>query len=535
VPRVLDAAALRDWCTAGRLALARSRDEIDALNVYPVPDGDTGTNLLLTVESAEAAVLADLPVDGAPGDVRAAARAMAHGALLGARGNSGVLLSQLLRGVSEALAEAEQADARALAAGLVRGAQQARAAVTEPAEGTLLTVAEAGAAGAQRAADAGEGLGGVVRAARQEAEAALAGTTAQLAALREAGVVDAGGRGWVVLLRALEPVVTGQACAAPVEAAPRARGALVAAREAGSPAYAYEVQYLLAGADEVAADRLRAVLRGLGDCVVVVGGGPASPGLLRVHAHVDDVGAAVEAGVEAGRPSQISVTRFLDAAAPAARAVVAVTAGEGLARLCTGAGATVVAGGRGARPSAEDLLAAVRATGAPAVVLLPDDAAGAGTADAAAVAARGQGLDVRVVPARSPVQALAALAVADPGRPFADDVAAMAAAAAAVRTGEVVRAATSASTSAGLCLPGDALGVVDGVVVIVGADVAWVAGGLVDRLLPGADLLTLVVGAQAPAGLADALGARARAAAPGVEVVVVDGGQSPHLLLVGAE
>ena len=531
--RVLDAAALRDWCSASRSALARCRDEIDALNVYPVPDGDTGTNLLLTVESVEAAVLAD----GAATDVRTAARAMAHGALMGARGNSGVLLSQLLRGVSEALGEAPQADARALAAGLVRGAEQARAAVAEPVEGTLLTVAAAAGAAAQQAAVAGEGLGGVVRAARQAAETALAGTTAQLAALRDAGVVDAGGRGWVVVLRALEPVVTGEECADPVEPAPpRVRTALVAAREAGSPEYAYEVQYLLAGADEPAADRLRAVLGGLGDCVVVVGGGSASPGMFNVHVHVNDVGAALEAGVDAGRPSRITVTRFEDAAAPAARrAVVAVAAGEGLARLCAEAGATVVPGGRGARPSADDLLAAVRAAGAPAVALLPDDAAGAQAATEAAVAARDEGLDVRVVPVRSPVQGLAALAVADASRPFAEDVAAMTAAAGAVRTGEVVRAATSASTSAGLCLPGDALGVVDGAVVLVGADVSWVARGLVDRLLPGADLLTLVVGAQAPYGLGESLAARAREAAPGTEVVVVDGGETAHLLLVGAE
>ena len=534
--RVLDAAALRAWCTAGRSALAAARQEIDDLNVFPVPDGDTGTNLLLTLEHVEAAVLAD-----GTADLPAAARAAASGALLGARGNSGVLLSQLLRGLAEAWADsAEGADAAGLAEGLELGARQARAAVGEPVEGTLLTVAAAAGSAARQAAAGGGDLAATACAAREAAEAALAGTTAQLAALRAAGVVDAGGRGWVVLLRALEEVVTGKRAPAPAVPAPARRGPFVAAREAGGPEPAYEVQYLLSGADEEGAARLREVLAGLGDCVVVVGAGDAAPGLLTVHVHVDDVGAAVEAGLDAGRPSRIRVTRFEDpapgpGAPPPTRAVVAVCAGEGLGRLHAEAGATVVPGHRRAPASAEDLRAAVRATGASEVALLPGDAAGAAAATAAAVAAREDGLDVRVVPMRSPVQGLAALAVADATRPFAEDLAAMTAAAAAVRAGEVVRAAEQATTSAGLCLPGDALAVVDGEVVLVGAEIGWVARGLLDRLLTGAELLTLVLGQEAPAGLADALTAHAQRTAPGAQVVVVDGGGATPVLLVGAE
>ena len=534
MPRVLDAAALRDWCTAGRAALAAARTEIDGLNVFPVPDGDTGTNLLLTVESVEAAVLAA----GLDAGVPAVARAMAHGALMGARGNSGVLLSQLLLGVAEALGAAAQADAAALAAGLVSGAEQARAAVAEPAEGTLLTVATAAGAAALVGAAAGQGLEHVVRVAREAAEAALARTPEQLPVLRRAGVVDAGGRGWVVLLRALEAVVTGRECADAASGPAAGRpGVLRAARQAGSPAYAYEVQYLLATTDEAAVGRLRGVLGGLGDCVVVVGGGAASPGTYNVHVHVDDVGAAFEAGLDAGRPSRITVTRFEDAPLVPApgRRVVAVCAGDGLARLYAAAGARVVRGGGAARPSVADLLDAVLATGAAEVVLLPDDDAVLSTAQAAAEAARAHEVAARVVPTGSAVQGLAALAVADEGRPLGEDVAAMTAAAAATRTGAVVRAVTSASTSAGLCLPGDALGLLDGAVAVVGAEVPWVARGVVDRLLPGTDLLTLVVGADAPHGLGEALAAHARHGAPGVEVVLVDGGSATHVLLVGAE
>ena len=544
--RVLDAAALRAWCAAGSRALAGARDEIDDLNVYPVPDGDTGTNLLLTFEAVRAAAEA---VPGAD-DLPATVRAMAQGALLGARGNSGVLLSQLLRGLADALSGGSGGAAE-LARGLVRGAERAHEAVAVPAEGTLLTVAAEAAQGAvDAAAVLGTGLAGVVGAAREAAERALVRTTEQLPALRRAGVVDAGGRGWVVLLQALERVVTsGGAPADPgrgepgdPEAAPRRdRSALVAAREAGSPEYAYEVQYLLSGADEGAAQRLRGALTGLGDSVVVVGAGSAeagAPDLLHVHVHVNDVQAAVDAGARAGRPSQVTVTRFEDQVEgppSAGRAVVVVCAGEGLARLCADAGARVLDRGPGVRPPVPDVLAGVRAAGAVEVAVLPDDEQAAAAATAAAVTARADGLDVRVVPTGSPLQALAALAVADARRPFADDVAAMAAAAAGTRSGSVVLAVTGASTSAGLCLPGDALGLLEGRVVLVGAEVGWVARGLVDRLLPGADLLTLVVGEGAPPGLAASTAARARESSPGVEVVVVEGGPASHPLLLGAE
>ena len=207
--QVLDAAAVRRWCSAACVDLAAARSEIDDLNVYPVPDGDTGTNLLLTMESVQSAVQA------APQDRASTLRAMAHGALMGARGNSGVILSQLLRGLAEVLED--DGSPAAVRRALGRAAELAYAAVSRPVEGTLLTVA-------RECAEAVAGLDGdlaeVVRTARAAAAASLARTPELLPALEAAGVVDAGGRGLCVLLEALERVVTGECADVPGGPAP---------------------------------------------------------------------------------------------------------------------------------------------------------------------------------------------------------------------------------------------------------------------------------------------------------------------------
>jgi hypothetical protein len=524
VLQALDAAAIRRWCEDGRSALAAARLEIDGLNVFPVPDGDTGTNLLLTVESVVAAV-------GVAGQERpAVAAALARGALMGARGNSGVILSQLLRGVAEVLADGP-VDGPGMQRALGRGADLAYAAVAAPVEGTLLTVARS-AADAAAVCEAAT-LADVLAAACSGARSALTLTQQQLPALTQAGVVDAGGRGWVVLLEALAAVVTGLA---PIEGRPEPTPPAAVAATCSGPGYsgpAYEVQYLLEGATEAAVGRLRETLSGLGDSLAVVCG----DGLHNVHVHVDDIGAAIEAGLRAGRPSQISVTRFADApvdaasaATPVPRAVVAVCTGDGLVRLFRQAGAVVVEGA----PTTAELLAAVQGAAAPRVVLLlgcavrPDDAA-------VVEGARAAGVEVRIVNTRSVVQGLSALAVADAAREFDDDVAAMTEAAAATRTAEVTVAVRGATTSAGVCVPGDALGVVDGTVAVVGADVGWVAVRLLERLCAGAELVTAVLGQDAPAGLADRLREHALRCCPEVELAVIDGGQPSPPVLLGAE
>ncbi|HVM29059.1 MAG TPA: DAK2 domain-containing protein [Mycobacteriales bacterium] len=542
---VLDAEAVRRWLVAAHEALAEARDEIDDLNVYPVPDGDTGTNLLLTMESVVQAVEGAVGDGGGKASLSDVVEAMARGALMGARGNSGVILSQLLRGLADALSEpAAPGSAAHVQRGLTRAAELAYAAVATPVEGTLLTVARecAEAAAAVRSG----GLAAVVEEAHRAATASLARTPDLLPQLEAAGVVDAGGRGLCVLLGALERVVTGAEAptSAPQLLVPRDRSGLARARESGSDEYAYEVQYLLTGADEAAVESLKVTLSGLGDSLVVVG----ADDLYNVHVHVNDVGGAVEAGVEAGRPSRITVTRFADQAGegvdglpvmnerPAARSVVAVAPGAGLSSLFETSGALVVQGGPTSNPSTGELLDAVRRSGGAEVVLLPNDGNTIAVASAAGRAARDEGVSVAVVPTRSVLQGLAALAVADPERSFADDVASMAEAAGSTRWAEVTTAVRESMTMAGVCRPGDVLGLIEGDVVLIGDDVEKVAVELLDRMLDGGgELVTVVTGQDAPDGAADRLVEHVERSRPAVEAVAYQGGQPHYPLLLGVE
>ncbi|WP_107078919.1 Dak phosphatase, partial [Micromonospora sp. MH33] len=369
---------------------------------------------------------------------------------------------------------------------------------------------------------------------------ALARTPEQLPALARAGVVDAGGRGLCLLLDALVEVVTGESPPRPAPAPPAVRPPATAVRETGSPAYAYEVQYLLDATDEAVA-RLRGELDGLGDSMVIVGDGGPGGGTWNVHVHVNDVGAAVEAGVVAGRPHRITVTRFADQVAPAAplpaplpdgRAAVVVATGAGIADLFGAEGAIVVP----ANPSTGELLDAIRATAAARVVVLPNDPNTQSVASAAAREAHRLGVKVSVVPTRSPVQALAALAVRDPKRRFEDDVIAMAEAAGACRYAEVCHASKEALTVAGPCRPGDVLALVEGEVHLIGADLLDTCTAMVDRMLGGGgELVTLLCGADAPAGLADRVREHVERSWPFVEVQAYEGGQPHYPLLVGVE
>ncbi|MFC8078371.1 DAK2 domain-containing protein [Streptomyces sp. NPDC057307] len=562
VPQTLDAAAVRTWCSLALDALGRDREEIDAINVYPVADGDTGTNLYLTVESAARAVEAvfDAHATGTSvPDLPDTVRAMAHGALIGARGNSGTILAQLLRGMAEVLGEAgagsdgagDEDGAAAedggnhLARALRRAAELAREAVAHPVEGTILTVASAAAAAAAR--PPGDGRGGdgaaygdgaAVHAAYAGARVALAATPGQLAVLGRAGVVDAGGRGLLAVLAALVEAVTGDA---PSPVAPGARPhelpAVVESCDADdSPAGpAFEVIYLLE-TDEAGIARVRRRLDALGDSLVVVGG----DGLWNVHVHVDDAGAAVEAGVEAGRPYRIRITHFGAAAGHqrerAQRAVVAVVPGEGLAGLCAEAGATTVLARPGEPPASGELVDAIRRAHAHEVVLLPNDAELRHTAAAAAEQARDEGIRVALIPTRAAVQGIAALAVHAPDRRFDEDVVAMTSAAGATRYAELAVAERQSWTMAGICQAGDLLGLIEGDVAVIGTDLAATAETVLDRMLSaGGELVTLVLGQDVPDTLAERLERYVRDGHLAVDTVVYRGGRQSVPLLIGVE
>ncbi|MFJ3928410.1 DAK2 domain-containing protein [Streptomyces sp. NPDC090022] len=540
----LDADVVRTWSSLALTALGRAREDIDAINVYPVADADTGTNLYLTAESAAREVEAACDAGHVSGTTAAASlaeavTAYAHGALIGARGNSGTILAQLLRGMADVLGVPEtagQEPGARLAHALTRAAESAYKAVAHPVEGTMLTVAGAAARAAETTAGA---PAAVARAAYDAARTALEKTPAQLAVLGRAGVVDAGGCGLVAVLGALWQALSGQEPAAdpvPGRSVPLPRPAESCAHELGGGP-AYEVIYLLEAA-EPAVDTLRARLDGLGDSLVVVGG----DGLWNVHVHVDDPGAAVEAGVEAGRPYRIRITHFADDARQRARAeraqraVVAVVPGEGLAGLCGEAGATTVLARPGEPPSAAEVADAVRRAHAREVVLLPHDAEWRRAATEAAEAARAEGVRVAVIPTRSAVQGLAALAVHDPDGSFDEDVVAMTAAAGATRYAELAVAERQSFTSAGICQAGDVLGLIDGDVAVIGAGLPETAEAVLDRMLgSGGELVTLVLGPEVPDALADRLAAYVRGGHLAVDTVTYRGGRYSAPLLIGVE
>jgi uncharacterized protein len=527
---------LRRWCDRTLQALGAAREEIDALNVYPVPDGDTGTNLYLTFEAARAALYTEDPQDEVT-----AWRALSRGALLGARGNSGVILSQLLRASAQHLAGVAEINAAELARALTAAADAGYESVGEPVEGTILTVARAAGRAATKAAKDGD-LSATIHAATDAAREALAHTPEQLETLRRAGVVDAGGRGLVVVLEAAETTLTGQR---PVTGSPS-----MGTRQIPMPVEApgddlradgpsYEVMYLL-DADDEEVPELRRTLGPLGDSLVVVGGDR----LWNVHVHVDDVGAAIEAGITAGRPYRIQVTHFAEQTAgtragrpehgAGARAVVAVAAGPGLEQVF--AEASAVRGRPGRRASTGEILAAIRSTGAREVVVLPNDSDTLTVAEAAAREARNEQIRVAVVPTRAQVQGLAALAVHEPGRSFEDDVVHMTAAAGHARHGAVTLAARDAMTMAGPCRTGDALGVVQGDFVAVGDDLTTVAVDVVDRLVGGGgEMVTLVSGDDCDPRLVEAVVRHLRESRPEVDTVVYDGGQERYPLLIAVE
>ncbi|XVS63265.1 DAK2 domain-containing protein [Actinosynnema sp. CA-299493] len=553
--QALDAVAVRQWADACVRSLDANREDIDRSNVFPVPDGDTGTNLLQTMRSALDALLRT-PVD----TVGAALSALARGALAGARGNSGVILSQVLRGLAEAVQGASTASGTSLRRALWRADELATAAVSEPVAGTVLSVLRAAAEAARDCAS--DDLDEVITVAAKAGAEALADTPRQLAVLARAGVVDAGGRGLVVLLDTLAAVITGREVEDAPVFATVPREPLTTAREDGSAEFEYEVMYLLDGlvgasgsaggagpvggagsagvGGEPDVEALKDELAAIGDCVSVVGDGA---GLWTVHVHCNDIGAAVEAGIRAGRPHRITVARFADQIAAQAprfvrdRAIVVLVEGEGVAELFRSEGAVVFEPGDGV--TAADLLAVVVSTRARQVTVLPGDPTWREPLDEAVAQAVAAGQDVVVVPTFSPVQALAALAVHSPTRRAGDDVVAMAEAAAATRRGEVAVSDREAITWVGRCRPGDLLGMVDGEVVLVEpdpADVGALACRLVDRMLAsGGELVTVLLGRAAPDGVERVLEDHLRVAHPEVELAAYPGGQRDALLTVGVE
>jgi DAK2 domain fusion protein YloV len=560
--RRLDATALHDWAHTAVGDLLRHADEINRLNVFPVADSDTGANMLFTMRSA----LVEAEPAAASGDVAEVAAALARGAADGARGNSGVILSQILRGLADVMTEAKadtdladsdlaDIDPALLAAALRHAVVLVVSAMGgEVVDGTVVSVLQAAAEAVGQAAAEGAGLAQVLIGAGEAAAIALERTPDQLPVLAEAGVVDAGGRGLLVLLDALSATVTGHAphrrayqpgpatAGHAVQSGPATAGH--AFTEAGAPQF--EVMYLVSACDSDAVDHLRGALERLGDSVALA---PSVAERYSVHVHTDDAGAAIEAGLAVGAVSKIRVSalaggRVSPGGWSRQRAVLAVIDGDGAEQLFGQEGACVV------RPdadlidpddgvSAEQLLRALVDTGAAQVMVLPNGYVSAEDLVAGCTAAIGWGIDVVALPAGSMVQGLAALAVHDPSHQAVDDGYTMARAAAGSRHGSVRLAAEKALTWAGTCEPGDGLGISGDEVVVVAEDLVAAATRLIDLLMSsGGELVTVLIGAAAETAgddIATALGAHVHRHHPGTEFSSYRTGHRGDSLLIGVE
>ena len=507
----LGADHLKSVVAGYRDALRTHQDVVNRLNVYPVPDGDTGTNMALTLESVVAEV-------EPAGDMPTVCKAISHGSLMGARGNSGVILSQILRGLADGFKASEACDGATVAAALEAAAEAAYGAVMRPVEGTILTVVKAAAAAASEAVAGGQNrLVDVLSAARAGGQAALDNTPELLPVLKQAGVVDAGGAGLMLLLDAFLQVVDGRDIPDPPPAPGGPGGAAAALAESGADMalaaahdsvsdLRYEVMYFLEAPDETI-PAFKDVWAGIGDSIVVVGG----DGIWNCHIHTDDIGAAVEAALDCGRPRKIRVTDLLeqveeerwvrDAAPddepastePVPTAVVAVATGDGIRRIFRSLGVhQIIAGGQSMNPSTAQILEAVEAAPADEVVVLPNNK------NIIPVAEQVDGLTsktVRVVRTTGIPEGFAALLEYDPEATADDNLDAMAQAAGRVVSAEVTRAVRDSDSDAGPIREGDYIGISRKGITAVAASLREAATGLLDALLQDShEILTIIEG-----------------------------------------
>ena len=521
----------RELARGALASLELSRRRIDDLNVYPVPDGDTGTNLALTargiVETLEATAVTDRPT---------LAREVTRAALMSARGNSGVILSQIVRGAAEVLGAAETIDSAAIARAFRGASDEAYRAVRKPVEGTMLTVIR------ELADAAGESAGPEVEPAEllkqlvERGEQAVARTPEQLEVLRQAGVVDAGAAGLVELVRGLASTASGEPLAEPpVREVPALESVHLEPSR-----YRYCTTFVVEG-DGLDSRALETELDRLGDSLLVVG----DPEALKIHVHTDDPGAALSLGTSVGTIEGVEIAdmhrqteqreqRLLSALpGGASRAgVVAVVAGEGNRRLFEALGAEkVIEGGQTMNPSTADLLEAVEAVAADEVVLLPNNK---NVVMAAEQASRVAGKPVHVVPTESIPAGLAALVAFHGERSAEENAAAMREAAGQVATGEVTVASRDASVDGIPVRAGNYLALLDGKTVAAGPGFEEVTRTLLDLLLAAPrDVLTVLTGEGAPPlnGVLDDLAGKH----PELEVDVHVGGQPHYPLLLSAE
>lgn len=542
----LDGADFRQLLEAGYLWLAQHHESVNALNVFPVPDGDTGTNMLLTMQSAWEEIVR---VDG--GHLGKIAQAASHGALMGARGNSGVILSQILRGMAKGLEQNTTCRADQLAHALRLAADTAYKGVVKPVEGTILTVIRLVADAAEKAAQLDHDLRFVLRRIVHTAAEAVAKTPSLLAVLAQAGVVDAGGKGLFYLLEGMARALEGEQVARETGR----QAAFAGQADALEGEYGFDIQFILQG-DNLDVDEIRRVITDMGESVLVVGDYSA----VKVHLHAAEPGHALNYGVSVGHMSRIIVENMdaqfqefvhgegagdgplagrslpFSEAQPqtAGIATVVVAPGAGLHQVFQSLGASqVLAGGQTMNPSTQELLAAVEACAAEDVIILPNNS------NIVMAAQQTKSLTpkrVHVVASKTIPQGISALIAFQPGESVEANVAAMTRALAAIDTGEITVAVRSATFDDIRVEAGEAIGLLNDVLTTHGDQVQGVALELLRQMeAETREIITIYSGQPVTAAEATALQAMLRAAYPDQAIELVNGGQPHYHYILSAE
>jgi uncharacterized protein len=519
--------------------LSANHEEANRLNVFPVPDGDTGTNMLLTLQSA----VEDIK-DSNAAEVSKIAKLASHGSLMGARGNSGVILSQIFRGFARAVEGKSSLTPRELAAAFEEAANAAYRAVNKPTEGTILTVArEAGRAATAAAASPDATVPSVIAAAASGARDAVLKTPSQLQILREAGVVDAGGFGLQIILEGMLKTVEESAFAAAIShTAPKAQPSQVVL-DLPEGGWGYCTEFLIEGSG-LDLDVIRNQIEALGNSVLVVG----EPELVKVHVHTDDPSRVITLAGGYGKLLKLNVgdmstqhKRIIEGNGVAAKpprpngaGVVAVVAGSGLVQIFRGLGVdAIVEGGQSMNPSTQDMLMAIESLPYQEVILLPNNR------NVVLAAKQVTGLTqkkVHIVETHSVPEGVAAVVAFRPDRSGAENVATMKAEAERVQTIEVTHAVRDTRSNGLRVKKGDVIGLINEKLEFAGADYADVVKRALGKLGPDSyELVTVYRGEGASDDELASLQSSIQSSFPGLEVEVQQGGQQHYPFILSVE
>ena len=538
VKKILDAKNLASLMYCFRDALQEHKESLNSLNVYPVPDGDTGSNMAATLN----AVVSEIESLEENIEMEKIINAISHGSLMGARGNSGVIISQILRGFVAKIKTAglETIDAGLFSEALSESASAAYEAVGNPVEGTILTVVREAAEATEKAVPSKCDLLSLGEIAREAAKNSLDSTPELLPVLARAGVVDAGGSGFLLMLDSLLHVIDGRPMPEPEVVTVSVDSLVLDVHDdMSSSATRYEVMYFLEAPDELIPDFKKAWSE-IGDSIVVVGG----ENIWNCHVHTNNIGAAVEAGISVGKPYEIRVTDLFeeiadnhydhDIADPVGCSVIAVANGAGIGEIFRSLGATrIVSGGQSMNPSTADLLEAAEATASEHVIILPNNS------NIVAVAEQVNSQTsktVRVVETHTVIEGFASLLGYDPEATSEKNQTGMSEASQMVESGEVTTAVRDSTSEVGEIKKGNFLGLQKGKVTVVAENIVEAATALLKKMIIDEhEIVTLISGEDSNEEETDEILAWINAEHEDLEVEVHEGGQPLYPYYIGIE